>query len=139
MKIDFAPDIKLIAEEIIRKLDLDHIDSRRVKFVRTFNTKSNAIARTWEFPRIWQKALGLEPHYVIEVCSERFDNLPGHEKEKTIIHELLHISKNFSGALVPHVVFGKERVGHHSVNKLYKQFKDAPEEYWESQDGLIKM
>lgn len=139
MKIEKAPDIKLIAEEIIRKLEMKHIDPKRVVFMRTFGTVTNAIARTWSFPRIWQKALNLEAHYIVEVCSERFDNLPKTEKEKVIIHELLHIPKTFSGALVPHKCFGKIRVGERAVNKLYKQYKEAPEEFFETSDGTILM
>jgi DNA polymerase-2 len=69
---------------------------------RTSGSKSRAYARIWAMPKIFQRALKLEPHYVIEVLSRYYDNLSEDEKAKVIIHELLHIPNNFSGALVPH-------------------------------------
>ena len=44
----------------------------------------------------------IEPAYVIEVISGYFDKLSVQEQDKVILHELMHIPKNFSGALVPH-------------------------------------
>jgi predicted metallopeptidase len=66
-------------------------------------------------------ALGVVPHYIIEVISHRFDKLSGEEQEKVLIHELLHIPKTFSGALVPHRCFGKERVGDRTVETIYRR------------------
>ncbi len=46
--------------------------------------------------------LKIKPQYIIEVIAERFDRLDPGEQEKTLIHELTHIPKTFSGALVAH-------------------------------------
>ncbi|MBI3887746.1 hypothetical protein HY310_01620 [Candidatus Microgenomates bacterium] len=70
--------------------------------MRGFGSTSRAIARIWSLPKPWQIALKIEPQYVIEVIAERFDKLSEDEKDKTLFHELTHIPKTFSGALVPH-------------------------------------
>jgi predicted metallopeptidase len=123
MRLQYAPDVQEKASEIIRTLELEHIDSTRIIYMRSNGSKANAYARIWELPRIWQMALDVRPHYVIEVLSEKFDPLNDEEKEQTIIHELLHIPQKFSGALVPHYCFGKTRVGKKVVSELHEKYK----------------
>ncbi|MCD6522678.1 MAG: metallopeptidase [Candidatus Diapherotrites archaeon] len=123
MRWENAPDVKEIVVKLVIGLDLSHIQTDRVFCVRSYRSRSSAIARIWELPRVWQQVLSIPPAYVIEVVSERFDKLDKEEKEKTILHELLHIPKTFSGALVPHKCFGKRRVGERQVNKLYNEYK----------------
>jgi predicted metallopeptidase len=59
----------------------------------------------------------------MEIISERYDRLNHEEKTKVIIHELLHIPKNFSGSLLPH------KYGHTQIDKevetLYKKYREA--------------
>lgn len=119
-----ASDVKRDIAEIIKTLELSHIKPSRIFCFRTQGSKSRSYARIWTFPKIFQTALDLEPAYVIEVLSKYFDNLSENEKKKVLIHELLHIPKNFSGALVPHK--GRNRKLSDQVNKLfdlYKSFK----------------
>lgn len=97
-----APDIKEDLKKLVTILKMNHIDLKRVICFRSFGSSSKAKARIWSFPRIWQQALNLPPYYIIEVLSERYDKLSSDEKEKVLIHELMHIPKNFSGSLVPH-------------------------------------
>ena len=123
MEIYFAPDVKELVRDIVENLELKHIDSERVICMRTSGSKSDALARIYSFERIWQKALSLKPYYIIEVLSQKYDKLPDEEKEKTIIHELLHVPKTFSGALVPHKCFGVRRVGKRIVDKLYAEYR----------------
>lgn len=103
-KLDWgdAPDVKADIEDIVFTLKMDHIQLNRVFFYRTDGSKARAYARTWMMPKIFQNALSIEPAYVIEVISKYYDKLPENEKKEVLIHELLHIPKNFSGALVPH-------------------------------------
>ncbi len=122
MKLELAEDIKKRIEEIIQKLEFKHIDPGKIICFRSYNSKSKANARIWSFPKIWQKALSIEPHYIIEVLSERFDSFNKEQQDKTLIHELLHIPKTFSGALVPHKCFGK-RIDKRTVDKLYEKLK----------------
>jgi predicted metallopeptidase len=128
LKFERAHDIQVKVNRILFVLKLPHIDRKRVVCMRSWGSKSNAIARIWSMPRIWQKALGIKSHYVIEVISEEFDDLNQEEQEKTLIHELMHIPKTFSGALVPHKCFGK-RIDKKSVENIYKKYKEKMEEF----------
>lgn len=122
MKFELAPDIHEEIKKLVLGLKFEHVDPSRIVCMRSSGSKSRANARIWGMPRIWQQALNIEPHYVIEVLSQYFDNLPKEEKEKTLIHELLHIPKTFSGALVPHKCFGK-KIDRKRVEKLYREYK----------------
>lgn len=119
-----AEDIKKEVNLLVNKLSLSNIDSKRIICFRSFGSKSRARARIWGFPRVWQKALKLGPHYVIEVLSERFDKLTKDEKKKVLIHELLHIPRNFSGSLLPHRRRGGRTIVR-EVERLFKEYQNA--------------
>ncbi|RLG21237.1 metallopeptidase [Candidatus Micrarchaeota archaeon] len=125
---EYAPDVQVLVERLIRVLELDYIKKENVICMRSYGSTANAYARIWELPSIWQKALNIEPHYVIEVLSQHYDKLPQEEKEKTLIHELLHIPKSFSGATVPHKNFDR-RIDARTVNRLYKRYKERLMDY----------
>ena len=103
-----APDVQADLEAIVKALpeEFGHVDVRRVVCFRSRGSTARIYARIWSMPGIFQAALGIEAHYVIEVV-ERYDKSTREEQEKTLIHELLHIPKTFSGALVPHKCFGR--------------------------------
>ena len=101
--------LRPLMEKIREKYCLSHIKTNNVFCFRSFGSKSRAIARCWSFPKIWQMALGLETHYVIEVISEKFDKLDESQKEEVMLHELLHIPKGFGGGLRNHSLLKKER------------------------------
>ena len=118
---DDASEIKTDIEHILKTLDFPHIDSSRIFCFRTFGSKSRSYARIWAMPKIFQRALNIRPAYVIEVLSKYYDNLDEDSKKKVLIHELLHIPRNFSGALVPHRL--RHRHLQSEVNRLYKEYK----------------
>ncbi len=120
MKFEPAPDIHERIVELVEKLPFQHIDAARIKCFRSSGSTSRANARIWSLPRIWQKALEVKAHYVIEVLTERFDTYGKVEQDKILIHELMHIPKTFSGALVPHFCFGK-RINSKSVEEMYRK------------------
>ena len=98
-----ALDIRMLVDEITDCLDLFHIVPQFVYCYRSKGSKSkHTIARIYGLGKIWQEALRKPPTYVIEVISERYDKLSDADKEKTLIHELLHIPKGFSGGFRPH-------------------------------------
>jgi predicted metallopeptidase len=102
-----APKVKKRVGFLVDSLDLKWIKKGNVSCFRSFNSKSRAVARIWGLPNIWQIALKQEANYVVEVISERFDKLDPKEQDRVLLHELTHIPKNFSGALLPHRRRGK--------------------------------
>ena len=105
-----APEIKKIVDVLVDRLNLKHIKKTSIHCIRSFDAKTRAVARIWGMSRLFHEVAGLEPNYIIEVNAKRFDKLPEREKIKTLIHELMHIPKTFSGALLSH------RGRYHSIN-----------------------
>lgn len=97
-----APDIQRTIRKIITSLSMGYIDPRRIICFRSNGSSSRARARIWSLPRVWQQALNLPAYYIIEVIAHHFDKLSCEDQDRVLIHELLHIPKNFSGALVAH-------------------------------------
>lgn len=118
-----ATDIKNDLTDIVTHVNLPHIDLTRIYCYRTTGSKTRAYARTWSFPKIFQRALSIEAAYVIEVLAQHYDKLDSEKKKKVLIHELLHIPKNFSGALLPHR--SKSRNINTLANQLFKEYKKA--------------
>ena len=120
-----ATDIKVEITKIVEVLEMDHILIDRIFCYRTEGSKARAYARTWMMPKIFQDALEIPPAYVIEVISKYFDKLSQDDQSKVLIHELLHIPKNFSGALLSHR--GVNRHIAHDSNTLFKEYKKRVE------------
>ncbi len=122
MTIKYEPSsiITSKVEDIVKKLNMTHIDLNRVKCLKSRGSKAKrTIARCHALSKIWQKSLGIKGHYIIEVISENYDNLPEHEKEKVLIHELLHIPFSMGGGFKHH----KNYVTRSRVNRLHKEYK----------------
>jgi len=122
MEFILAPEINTEISRIVVALGLSFIKSEKIITFRSYGSKSRAVARIWSLPRIWQIALNAEAHYCIEVISERFDKLSEGDQEKVLIHELLHVPKNFSGALLPHRQRSK-RIDRKTVDNWHKLLK----------------
>ena len=118
MKYSQAPEVKRIVDILVDKLGFDYVQKENVHCIRSYDANTRAIARIWGIPKLFKDVLGMDPHYIIEVNSKRFDKLDDKEKIKTLIHELLHIPKTFSGALLSHK--GRyHRINNKVVEKLY--------------------
>ena len=102
-----APDLKARVVWVAKSLEMGHVILENVACFRSTGSKSRAYARIWALPRIFQKAMATKAHYAIEFL-ESFERVSEQEKDKIIIHELLHIPKTFSGGLRPHNCFGKK-------------------------------
>jgi predicted metallopeptidase len=119
LKYTEAPDVKTLADQITDCLNLFHIEPQFVYCYRSKGSKSKRIiARIHGLGKLWQEALRKPPAYVIEVISERYDKLSEADREKTLIHELLHIPKGFSGGFRPH----KSYVDKRRVERLHQVF-----------------
>jgi predicted metallopeptidase len=118
MRYELAPDIDLKTVEIIEKLKLEHIDTKNIACIRSFGSKSRAIARCHALGKVMQKAMGRRAFYVLEFISEEFDKMNEEAQIKTIIHELLHIPKCFGGGFKHH-----NYVKESYINKLYKMLE----------------
>lgn len=110
MQYSLAPDVKEKIDLLIQQLEFTYMKAENIHCIRSHDAKTRAIARIWGMSRLFKEVAGLEPHYIIEVNTKRFDRLPEREKIKTLIHELMHIPKTFSGALLSH------RGPHHRIN-----------------------
>jgi predicted metallopeptidase len=121
MRLEYleAPEVKRLVDEIVARLDMSHVIPHCVHCFRSKGSKSKRIiARIHGLGRIWQKALGHSPAYVIEVISEQYDRLSQEEKEKTLIHELMHIPKGFKGGFRPH----KGYISKKQVEKMHREY-----------------
>lgn len=119
-----AHEIHSRMRHIVRALGLGYIRPARIRCVRVSGSRANALARIWGLPPIFQDALRLRPHYVIEFMVPAFDRLSRREQDRVIIHELLHIPRTFSGGIRP------ERspslsINNRTVERYYRQYLAA--------------
>jgi predicted metallopeptidase len=123
-KIDWqkAPDLDKRVYELIRGCDLDYVNKFRVFCYRSTKSKTRAYARIWGLNKLWQRTLEVEPAYILEVISEKFDRLSPRERDLILVHELMHIPKNFSGALLPH---RGGRMYEHRVHEVYARYQET--------------
>jgi len=123
-----APDISKRTLKLITDLDMDWFLFERLFFFRSTDSKARAYARTWGLPALWQRALGVDPGYIVEVLSEHFDKLSVRDQDKVILHELTHIPHNFSGALVPHT--------HRKKGSFHNKLDELVERYLENKNSI---
>lgn len=117
-----ASDVKRLVDEVLDSLDFFNVVPQFVFCVRSRGSKSRrTIARIHGLGRVWQEALHLPPSYIIEAISERYDKLTEEGKEKTVIHELLHIPEGFSGGFRPHKGYVDQKTVEHLYRTLQKQ------------------
>ncbi|MDO8488089.1 MAG: putative metallopeptidase [bacterium] len=125
MDLTFAPDLNRRVSFLVAKLDLKYIRAGNIVCFRSQGATSRARARIWSLPKIWQMALGVEAHYCLEVLAQYFDHMSPDDQERTLIHELMHIPKNFSGALVPHRTHAHRTFRHYhdTVETLFRSLE----------------
>lgn len=115
------PELTIRVRTLVDSIEFGHITQERIFCFRTDGSKSRAYARIWAFPKIFQTVLEIEPAYVIEVINKYYNKLDMEEQTKVLIHELLHIPRNFSGSLLPHT-YGNKQIDK-EVERIYKGIK----------------
>lgn len=122
-RLEWSTDLELTerVRALIDDQEFAHISKHRIFCFRTDGSKSRAYARIWAFPKIFQTVLEIEPAYVIEVINKFYNRLNTEEQTKVLIHELLHIPRNFSGSLLPHKHSG--RTINREVERIYRNIK----------------
>lgn len=123
---ELDPEIESRSLTLIKELELEWLSYGRIFFYRSINSKARAYARTWGLPKLWQRTLGVEPAYIVEVISEHFDKLSLKDQDKVLLHELTHIPRNFSGALVPHT--------RHKKGSFHDKLDELVERYYKSKN-----
>jgi Predicted metallopeptidase len=96
LELKKAEDVKKLALRINKEANMG-IDLNKVVFLRSRNSKTTAIARTLTLPPQWRYVLGEDILYIVEVVSEKFDNLECNDKIFVITHELMHIPRTMKG------------------------------------------
>lgn len=122
MKYRDAEDLQQRMNEIIEVLNFDHVDTKRVKCIRSFGSSTKrTIARCHALGKLMQKAIGIDAYYAIEFL-EKFDKLKKEDQDKVIIHELMHIPKTFGGGFRQHDFVCEE-----NIDLMYEKYVNAKE------------
>jgi len=118
MRYDYAPDLKERLVDMVKTLDMEHIDINRVECLRSFGSSTKrTIARCHTIGKVMQKGMKAPAFYTIEFL-EKFDKLNRSDQDKVIIHELLHIPKTFGGGFRQHDFVCEENIA-----KLHRNFE----------------
>ncbi|MBU0466742.1 MAG: metallopeptidase [Nanoarchaeota archaeon] len=120
LKYEPAPDLQARMAEIIKILNLSHVNIERVQCLRSYGSSSRGtIARCHALGKLMQRAMQTKAFYAIEFL-ERFDKMSKQDQDKTIIHELMHIPKSFGGGFRHH-----DFVNENNVDLLHEKFENT--------------
>jgi len=117
-----APEIKKQIDQLVEECEFFHVVPQFVYCIRSKGSKSKrTIARIHGLGKLWQDVLTMPPAYTIEVISEVYDNMSAEDKEKTLVHELMHIPGAFGGGFRPHKGYVERKM----VEEVYAKLKRA--------------
>ena len=114
-----ALDLEEKVKEMVRILGWSHIDLSRVRCMRSSGSSAKrTLARCYALGKIWQKALDMPAHYIIEVIDEQWQRMSEAQREETLLHEIMHIPHSFGGGFRHHNPYVTSR----SVKKVYEEY-----------------
>jgi predicted metallopeptidase len=117
-----APEIKKQVDQLAAECEFFHVVPQFVYCVRSKGSKSKrTIARIHGLGKLWQGVLNMPPAYTIEVISEIYDKMPAEDREKTLVHELMHIPGGFGGGFRPHKGYVERKM----VDEVYAKLKKS--------------
>ena len=120
---EIAPDIQRRCLDIVQTLKFEHIDLAKVVCLRSRGSSARqVIARCHGMSKVLQIAMRVKAFYVLEFLAERFDKLDEGEQDETIIHELMHIPKNFGGGFRHH-----HQVTDKKVQQMHARYRKEKE------------
>ena len=129
MRYEEAPDLKKRMDEIVKALEMDHVNLDRIECLRSYGSSTKrTLARCHALGKVMQKAMKTKAFYAIEFL-EKFDKMPKEEQDKIIIHELLHVPKTFGGGFRQH-----DYVKNSNVDNLHRKFVQIKESENEGKD-----
>ena len=115
-----APEIKQQVDQLAEECEFYHVVPQFVYCVRSKGSKARrTIARIHGLGKLWQGVLNMPPAYTIEVISEIYDKMSDEDREKTLVHELMHIPGGFSGGFRPHKGYVERKM----VDEVYAKLK----------------
>ena len=124
MKYSFSEHWTNRARLLAEILDFQHIEPERIACITSKGTKTKrTIARIHGLGKAMQLGMQSKPFYVIELISEKFDRQDTEEKNKTLIHELMHIPASFGGGFRHH----KPYVNARNVEVQWRKLKSRVE------------
>ncbi|NOZ88837.1 MAG: metallopeptidase [Crenarchaeota archaeon] len=90
------------ARILVEALGLSYIDVDRVFVTVSRGSSTRAFARIWGLPSPFVRLGVCKPMYVVELVAENLRGAGCDVLVETLIHELLHIPRSFSGGLRSH-------------------------------------
>ncbi len=117
MRYEKSEEMRRRVDEVIDVLNLSHVRKGDIECIKSWGSKSNAVARCYALNKVMQLALNRKAFYVLEFISEKFEHLSDDEKTRIIIHELMHIPKSFGGGFRHH-----DFVCSRNIDKLHKEY-----------------
>jgi predicted metallopeptidase len=116
-----APEIKKHVNQLAEECEFFHVVPQFVYCVRSKGSKARrTIARIHGLGKLWQGVLNMPPAYTIEVISEIYDKMSPEDREKTLVHELMHIPGGFGGGFRPHKGYVERKM----VEEVYEKLKE---------------